>query len=178
MAECHFQSQTSNWSQTFLQSQTHLLKGLLRDKGSSVPGCKDAFVQQWLRDQENTAAEIEREFKALIRAWETMLAEPRPFNLRRVKTRNKAPQLQWRLPSESGNQVVVALFDESNATAQEALAPLPAPFIAMLFEIEVARATLNWISNLSHSMISSTEEFVLLKNDRKNRRMQLLYEKI
>lgn len=161
MSDVRFQSQTMNWSLTFLKSQTHLLKRLLRDKGGTVPACKAAVVRQWLDEHEASQNELERECKALVQVYESLLAEPRPFNLKRVKARGKPPQLQWRLPNESGSQVVVALFDNANEVGRNALAVLPKPLIAALLEIESWRLTLNWLANLHQTISTSTDDFLL-----------------
>lgn len=177
MSSVHFQSQSMNWSQTFLKSQTHLLKGLLTDKGGTVPACKLAVVRQWLNDHEASESELEREFKALVQVYEELLAEPRPFNLRRVKARGKPPQLQWRLPNESGSQVVVALFDNANDAGREALSVLSAPLIAALLEVEAWRLTLNWLASLHQTVSTSAEDFLRqLTATQAQRHAQLLPE--
>lgn len=159
VSEGRFQSQSHFCSQTFLKSQTHLLKDLLRDKGGiAVAGCREAVIRRWLGDQEAVAVELDKESQALVQVYESLLAEPRPFNLRRIKPRGKASQLQWRVPNESGSQIVVSLFDAEREDSRDALARLPQPLITALFEIESWRVTLNWMAALQHSARAATND--------------------
>lgn len=160
MSDVHFQSQTTYWSQTFLKSQTHLLKGLLKDKGGTAPTCKATVVQRWLEEHETSEQTLEREFKAVVQVYESLLAEPRPFNLKRIKPRGKAAQLQWRVATETGSQVVVALFDHASDAGRSALSVLPAPLIAALLEVETWRLTINWLASLHHTVSTSANDFL------------------
>jgi hypothetical protein len=108
-------------------------------------------------DQEGVAAELDKESQALVQVYESLLAEPRPFNLKRIKPRGKASQLQWRVPNERGSQIVVSLFDVEREDSREALARLPQPLIAALFEIETWRVTLNWMATLQHAARAATD---------------------
>lgn len=159
MNECQIERQSDFCSQTFLRRQTYLLKGLLRDKGGAgVAGCKMTVIRGWLLEQDEAASWLDAQFNALVQTYETLLAEPRPANLKRLKTRGKAPQLIWRVPSESGNQVVVALFDPERVDSKTILERLPQPVLEALLEIESWRVTLNYLANLQQWVSTSGQE--------------------
>lgn len=123
-----------------------------------MAGCREAVIRRWLLDQEEVAAELDKESQALVQVYESLLAEPRPFNLKRIKQRGKASQLQWRVPNERGSQIVVSLFDAEREDSREALARLPQPLITALLEIESWRVTLNWMAALQHSARAATHD--------------------
>lgn len=155
----HFHSQSIFDSQTFLDSQTYLLKRLLRDKGGEgVAGCKMAVMRHWLLGQQDAGDWLEAQFRALVRGYEDLLAEPRPANLKRVKARGKPPQLVWRVPNEQGSQVVIALFAPDQPDAQAVLARLPQPVVTALMEIESWRLVLNYLASLQQWVTSSGQE--------------------
>ena len=151
--------QSHFFCQTFLKRQTYLLKGLLRDKGGEgVAGCRQAVMRRWWLEQVESADWVEEQFKALVQTYETLLAEPRVANLKRMKPRGKAPQLVWRMPNETGNQVVVALFDRQRQDCGEMLARLPPPVLAALLEVESWRVTLNYLATMQQWVSSTGQE--------------------
>lgn len=148
---CESERQGDNLCQSFLRRQTYLLKGLLRDKGGAgVASSRNTVLRRWLLEQRESAGWVETQFEALIQTYETLLAEPRVANLKRMKPRGKAPQLIWRMANEAGNQVVVALFDREREDCQEMLARLSPPILSALLQVESWRVTLNYLANLQH----------------------------
>lgn len=145
--------------QTFLRRQTYLLKGLLRDKGGTgVASSRNTVLRRWLLEQSESAGWVETQFEALVQTYESLLAEPRVANLKRMKPRGKAPQLIWRMANEAGNQVVVALFDPSREDCQSMLRRLPSTVITALLEVESWRVTLNYLANLQHWISTTGQE--------------------
>lgn len=156
---CRSERQSHFFCQTFLRRQTYLLKGLLRDKGGDgVAGCRETVIRRWWLEQVESADWVEAQFEALVQTYETLLAEPRVANLKRMKPRGKAPQLVWRMPNEAGNQVVVALFDREREDCQAMLGRLPSPVLAALLEVEAWRVTLNYLATLQQWVSSTGQE--------------------
>lgn len=157
--QCRSERQSDISCQTFLRRQTYLLKGLLRDKGGAgVAGCRESVIRRWLLEQEDSADWLEAQSAVLVQTYETLLAEPRIANLKRMKPRGKAPQLVWRMSNEAGNQVVVALFDREREDCQTMLTRLPSPVLAALLEVEAWRVALNYLANLQHLASTSGQE--------------------
>lgn len=160
-------SQTGLQSQAFLKSQTHLLKGLLMDKGGQ--GCRRKAITDWIIADASSAGWLDKEMKALVGVYESLLLDPRPFNLKCVKAKGKPVQLQWRVANEKGDQVVVALF----AIDCQELGRLPRPLQSTLYQIEEWRMTLNFLCSLHHYALESASSLLTQLDELTDRRKVL-----
>lgn len=134
-------SQTSDSASEFLRSQTLLLKDLLKDKGGRPP--RRSVIRE-LSDGAGLASTVDHDMLALVEMFNSLLLEPRPFNLRVVRQRG-LPQLAWRVSNEKGDQVVRAIFSDGGT---EILSNLPDPIVAALAVIEEWRLALNAVAKV------------------------------
>lgn len=152
-------NQSKDFIKEFARNQTYLLKGFLKDKGGEgVSEFKTCYCASWCEEINDSIKWLDQQSESLILTYNSLLEEPRPFNLKKIDAPGRAGRIAWRMANAKGNHVSVQIFtEEANEDTLRTLKALPDPIVNMLKTIDLWREVINTLYSILNSNLKAIQ---------------------